>query len=41
MPGKRIGVRIEDTVVVTKDGARILSDKVPKEPDEIERVMHK
>jgi Xaa-Pro aminopeptidase len=39
MPGKRIGVRIEDTVLVTKDGPKILSGKLPREPDEIEKVM--
>lgn len=34
-----IGIRIEDDVVVTKDGARVLSDGVPKEVDEIEALM--
>ena len=37
MPQKRIGIRIEDTIVVTKTGHRNLSDKLPREPDEIER----
>jgi Xaa-Pro aminopeptidase len=39
MPGKRIGVRIEDTVLVTKDGPKILSAGVPREPDAIEALM--
>jgi Xaa-Pro aminopeptidase len=34
-----IGVRIEDDVLVTKTGPRILTDKVPKQADEIEAVM--
>ena len=39
MPGKRIGIRIEDTVLVTRDGPRLLSGKLPREPDEIEQAM--
>ncbi len=34
-----IGIRIEDDVVVTQDGCRILSDSLPRHPDEIERWM--
>jgi Xaa-Pro aminopeptidase len=36
---KGIGVRIEDTVLVTRDGYEILTGEVPKEIAEIERLM--
>jgi Xaa-Pro aminopeptidase len=36
---RHIGIRIEDDVLVTPDGHRVLSAAVPKEPDAVERVM--
>jgi Xaa-Pro aminopeptidase len=33
-----IGVRIEDDVLIEKVGVRVLSDGVPKEPDDVERA---
>lgn len=34
-----IGVRIEDDVLVTSDGYRVLTDKAPKDAEEIESLM--
>ncbi|MBO6850111.1 MAG: Xaa-Pro aminopeptidase, partial [Marinobacter sp.] len=34
-----IGIRIEDDVVVTKDGCRVLTEAVPKTIAEIETLM--
>ena len=39
IPEKQLGVRIEDTVLVTKEGCEILSRDVPKEVSDIERLM--
>lgn len=36
-----IGVRIEDDVLCTANGPRVLTHKVPKDPDEIEALMAK
>jgi Xaa-Pro aminopeptidase len=36
-----IGVRIEDNVLVTQFGARILSNSLPRHPDEVEVYMSK
>jgi Xaa-Pro aminopeptidase len=36
---EQIGIRIEDVVLVTADGAKVLSEALPKEPDEIEKAV--
>jgi Xaa-Pro aminopeptidase len=39
IPEENIGIRIEDMVLVTKDGARLLSGDLPREPGEIEKAI--
>jgi Xaa-Pro aminopeptidase len=39
IPEEGIGIRIEDMLLVTGNGARVLSTGLPKEPDEVERAM--
>ncbi len=34
-----IGVRIEDDVLVTRSGCRVLSGDIPKQPDELEAIV--
>ena len=38
-PEKNFGVRIEDTVLITRTGCEVLTKDVPKEIDEIERLL--
>lgn len=39
IPEEGIGIRIEDMVLVTSDGAKVLSSKLPRQWKEIERVL--
>jgi Xaa-Pro aminopeptidase len=39
IPEENLGVRIEDMVLVTEQGAKVLSEGLPREPSEIERMV--
>ena len=41
IPEERIGVRIEDDILVTKKGNQVLSAMIPKEIDELEKIRSK
>jgi len=39
IPEENLGVRIEDDVLVTPTGSKLLTARLPRSPDEIERIM--
>jgi Xaa-Pro aminopeptidase len=39
IPEENLGVRIEDDVLVTKDGFKLLTARLPRAPDEVEKTM--
>jgi Xaa-Pro aminopeptidase len=39
IPEEKLGVRIEDDVLITADGYKLLTARLPRSPDEIEKIM--
>jgi Xaa-Pro aminopeptidase len=39
IPEENLGVRIEDDVLVTATGYKLLTARLPRSPDEIEKIM--
>jgi Xaa-Pro aminopeptidase len=39
IPEENIGVRIEDDILITDTGSKFLSERLPRDPAEIERIM--
>ena len=39
IPEENLGVRIEDDVLITETGYELLSQRLPRSPDEIEKIM--
>jgi len=39
IPEENLGVRIEDDVLITDSGYKLLSERLPRDPGEIERIM--
>src|SRR5580700_9421321 len=39
IPEENLGVRIEDDVLITATGYKLLSERLPRDPDEIEKIM--
>ena len=39
LPEEKIGFRIEDDILITPDGNELLTRKLPRAVDEIEKVM--
>jgi Xaa-Pro aminopeptidase len=39
IPDENLGVRIEDDVLITDSGYKLLSERLPRDPDQIEKIM--
>jgi Xaa-Pro aminopeptidase len=39
IPEENLGVRIEDDVLITESGHKLLSERLPRDPGEIEKIM--
>jgi Xaa-Pro aminopeptidase len=39
IPEENLGVRIEDDILITETGSKFLSERLPRDPVEIERIM--
>ena len=39
IPDEGLGVRIEDMILITEDGNEVMTRRLPRDPDEIERIM--
>jgi Xaa-Pro aminopeptidase len=39
IPEENLGVRIEDDVLITENGHKLLSERLPRDPAEIEKIM--
>jgi len=39
IPEEKIGVRIEDMLLIAPDGNQVLTKRLPSDPNEIERIM--
>ena len=39
IPEEKLGVRIEDMILITQDGRELLTRRLPRDPDQIEKMM--
>ena len=39
IPEENLGVRIEDDVLITESGYKLLSERLPRDPDQIEKIL--